>query len=311
MNSIYAIQPSGAGVTLKSVWTDKKGGIAAGCTAMTTVQTGGKTVLYAYNRSLQSTRAYFLTEKAPFVKDSGARPSLKGGPWDSISSFTLGNQQYLMAYRADTGVFAFYQINADLTVSKPYNFSFIRNTPTQGFTMVAPYTSLGQVYFAGYSFVDGLVANFSLSVVSSTADGTPPLLAQTVWYHHWAKGWTHFAFFQMGGSNFFFKINRDKLNVNIDHMQDNPANGSVEVGSYLQAKLPDALLIDNTAAIPWEDGEPRLLTYIKSSGATVVYRIHADCQGWTSLAAANTVKNAGQTIAYRVGNTSFALFYGA
>ena len=60
---------------------------------------------------------------------------------------------------------------------------------------------------------------------------------------------------------------------------------------------------------PWTNGEPYLLTYIASSGATVVYRIHADCQGWTSLAACSTEKGATQTIPYRIGSNSFVLFY--
>jgi hypothetical protein len=92
-------------------------------------------------------------------------------------------------------------------------------------------------------------------------------------------------------------------------MQDNPALGSVEVGSYLQEQLPDALSITNTAIVPWANGEPMLLTYIAATGATVVYRIHADCQGWTSLHACTAEKRAAQVIPYRIGATSYALFY--
>ena len=216
-----------------------------------------------------------------------------------------------MTYRGDNGTFGFFHVNTDLSVSKPLSFALPRNTPTHGFTTVAPYTSLGLQYIAGYSYDTGIVANFSLTVTSVSADGVPPLQPLNVWYHQWAKGWSHFAFFQMGGANFFFKINREKLNVNIDHMQDNPAMGSVEVGSYLQGKLPDALKIDSTAAIPWADGEPYLLTYIASTGATVVYRIHADCEGWSSMNSSTTVTGATQTVAYRIGSTSFVLLYAA
>jgi hypothetical protein len=304
MPSIYAIQSTPSGVALNPVWS-QDGGDAF--TAMATAQVVDLCVLFAYNNKTGKTGVYVLKEEAPWIEPSVARVDLSGGPYDNLTSFVLGNDPYLMAYRKDSGTFSFYRINRDLSISKPYSFALPRNTPTHGFTMVAPYSSLGLPYFAGYSVDTGIVANFNLAVTCTSPDGVPPLQALNVWYHQWAKGWSHFAWFQLGGANFFFKINRDKLNVNIDHMQDNPAMGSVEVGSYLQAKLPDALLIDSTAAIPWENGEPYLLTYIASSGKTVVYRIHADCQGWTSLSESSTVKGATETIAYRVGNTSFAL----
>lgn len=309
MTSIYAIKPAPNGVTFNQVWAQAASGLAAGYTALVPVQVGAATALFAYNKTTQKADVYTLTDSAPWVQLSSAKIDLAGPAWDSLSTFVLGNDPYLMTYEREHGNFGFYRIANDLTVSKPYTFYFARNTPTHGFTTVAAYTSLGQVTFTGYDFDTGIVANFSLAVTSSSADGVPPLLAQNLWYHQWAKGWTRFAFFQLGGANFFFKINTAKLNVNIDHMQDNPAAGSVEVGSYLQAQLPDALSITNTAHVPWSNGEPYLLTYIASSGATVVYRIHADCQGWTNLNACTTEKDASQTVPYRIGNTSFVLFY--
>lgn len=312
MNSIYSITPGSSGVDMTPVWTDSpSNGFAAGYTCMAVVGSGGKTILYAYNKDLKTTGAYILNDAAPWVTKADAPADLAGGPWDTMSSFVLGNIPYLMTYRSEDGTFGFFAVNPDLTVSTPYSFVLPRNTPTKGFTMVAPYSSVGMQYFVGYSFDTGIVANFSLAVTATPVADAPPLLALNVWYHQWAKGWSHFAFFQMGGANFFFKINRDKLNVNIDHMQDNPALGSIEVGSYLQAQLPDALKIDSTAAIPWADGEPYLATYIAATGETTIYRIHVDCRGWTSLCSATTGTGATQTVPYRVGGTSFLLFYAA
>ena len=125
-----------------------------------------------------------------------------------------------------------------------------------------------------------------------------------------APRWTHFAFFQLGGTNFFFKINLDKLNVNIDHIQDNPAAGTVEVGSWLQSQLPDALSVDAAATIPWVHGEPYLVTYIAASGKTEVLHIHGDCQGWDHLWSGPTVAGASLVVPYRVGDLSYVLFYG-
>lgn len=310
MTSIYSIRPADGGVALDPVWTQAAGGLPAGYTALVPVQVGGTTALYAHDKATGRTDVYTLTGDAPWVRLAEARPELSGGPaWDSLATFVLGNEPYLMTYERERGTFGFFRIAGDLTVGKPYSFALPRNTPTHGFTTVAAYTSLGQITVTGYSFDTGVVANFSLAVTSSSAGGVPALLAQNVWYHQWAKGWTRFAFFQLGGANFFFKINTAKLNVNIDHMQDNPAMGSVEVGSYLQAQLPDALAITQAAHVPWASGEPYLLTYVASSGATVVYRIHADCQGWTRLHACTTELGAAQAIPYRIGDVSYVLFY--
>jgi hypothetical protein len=85
--------------------------------------------------------------------------------------------------------------------------------------------------------------------------------------------------------------------------------GSIEVGSQLQAQLPDALSIDAAAIIPWASGEPYLLTYIASSGMTAVYRIHSDCLGWTLLVSDTTITGASIAMPYRIGDTSYVLLY--
>jgi hypothetical protein len=309
MSRIYAINPTATGVAIDEVEPQAAGGFAPGYTALVPIQVGGIMALYAYNKATQITDVYTLVDRAPWVQPVGAKPDLAGPPWDNLAAFMLGNEPYLMTYERKDGTFGFFHVAGDLSVSKPYSFAFIRNTPTQGFTTTAAYTSLGQVFFTGYNFDTGIVANFSLVVTSSSTGGVPPLLAQNIWYHQWAKGWTRFAFFQLGGSNFFFKINTAKLNVNIDHMQDIPAAGSVEVGSYLQAKLPDALAITNCAYVPWTDGEPYLVTYIAPTGVARMYRIHADCQGWTELKAMTVEHGASQVIPYRISNQSFILLY--
>ena len=182
---------------------------------------------------------------------------------------------------------------------------------TPGFTTIAPFTSLSGQYFLGYNINDGTVAAFSISVIPTSAGSIPPLIALNVWYHRWARGWTRFVFFQLGGANFFFKINTAKLNVNIDHLQDNPAAGTIEVGTTLQSQLPDALKIDIATLVPWSYGDPYFLTYTASTGQTAVYHIHADCKGWDEAVAQVTTAGATQIISYRIGTSSYALFYGA
>ena len=63
-----------------------------------------------------------------------------------------------------------------------------------------------------------------------------------------------------------------------------------------------------SAVIPWENGEPYISTYDGKTKNIHIYRIHADCQGWTLL---NTtlVDDSTKMISYRIGSTSFILIY--
>lgn len=310
-NRIFSVQPDGSGkISLQPVWSQTSDpGFASGHTHLVPMQIGNRVILVGYDKQTRATSAYGLNAGDPWVQPLDSRIDLSGGPWDAVDSFVFGNDPYLMTYRSDHGTFSFFKIAADLTASPPYSVAYPRNWPTKGFTTVAPFSSLGAQYVLGYDFEHGTVAIYSLTTVTSAPGGAPALLAQNAWYHTWAKGWTRFAFFQLGGANFFFKINTAKLNVNIDHIQDNPAAGTVEVGSYLQSQLPDAEAIDIAARIPWAHGEPYLLTYIASSGKTDVYRIHGDCQGWTRMGTSPIMTGTKIVTPYRIGDGSFVLFY--
>lgn len=308
MTALFAIEPSdGDGITVRDMSTEA-GQLPSGYTSMVPVKVGDSVVLYAHDRSSGTAGIYRLQAEAPFVEATDVKADLSAQAWDSLHTFVLGNEPYLMAYESQHGNFCFYPVKSDLSLAVPYDFLFARNTPTNGFTSVGVYPSVNQIVFTGYQFDTGTVANFTLAVVPVSIGDAPPLLAQNVWYHQWAKGWTHFAFFQLGGSNFFFKINTLKLNVNIDHMQDDPSQGSVEIGSWLQDLLPEAADVTTAAIVPWDTGEPRLLTYVGTSGQATVRRVHADCQGWSTLATFDTISGFTQTVPYRIGNSSFVLF---
>jgi hypothetical protein len=311
ISKLFAVRPTGTVDKVSIDPIETAAALASGYTNIVSLRVGDNPYLCAYNNKTGNTDLYLLTEAEPWMTLVESRIDLSGGPWDKLTTFILGNDPYLLTYRAKDGMFNFYRVAPDLSASPPYSFYFARNTPTAGFTEIAPISSLGAQYVLGYNFDDGTVAAFSVSVTTTSASGVPPLVALNVWYHHWAKGWTRFAFFQLGGANFFFKINTAKLNVNIDHLNDNPAAGTVEVGSFLQSQLPDALSITNSAILPWSHGDPYLVTYISASGVTSVYRIHGDCLGWTETAKATTVANASIVVPYAIGDNSYALFYGA
>src|SRR5579862_9614656 len=255
MSAIYSVNIAAASnPSLSHQWSGPA--LGSGYTSLVPVQVGPRLVLFAFNSETQQLDAYVLSGADPWVQQATSVGKLSGGPWDMLNTFVMGNTRYLLAYRVKAGNFGFFAVAADLSLSAPYIFSASHTTPSDGFTTVAPYTSLSAQYILGYDTTTGRVENLSVTVVPTSTGGVPPLLAVNVWYHFWAPNWKQFAFFQLGGCTFFFKINvsidkatnQPKLqNVNIDHMQDNPAMGSIEVGSQLQSQLPYAAAITSAA----------------------------------------------------------------
>jgi hypothetical protein len=309
MINIYSIVEKDAKINVQQINTDKTL-FPGGYTSLTSIRVKNDTVLYAYNQTAKTFDAYKISANAPCLTGVISNSSgLNLFAWDIVKSFNLGNKPYLLTYEAKSGTMGFYEINDDFSVSLPYTFENQRSWPTQNFSEVTPFVSLGLLYVLCYDKSKGTVAIFSLDVIATSTGGVPPLNMLNVWYHQWAKEWQDFAFFTLGQSNFFFKINKGpKLNVNIDHVQDNPTMGTVEIGSYLQNLLPNAIDVSLAATIPWAGGEPYLATIDSQKNELNIYRIHADCQGWTNL---NTtpVNACNLMITFRLDNTSYILIY--
>jgi hypothetical protein len=298
--------------TAKGTLTDLNASdsLANGYDNLLPLSVNGNQYLLAYKKQEGTFDLYTLTENAPYVNLLKSNSiELNAKSWDILKTFVLGNRNYVMAYEKANGFFGFYELGDDMSLSKnPYLFFNKRDWKTQNFTMVEPMVSLGLMYIICYDSEMGTVAAFSLDVIAQSLNGTPPLNMLNVWYHHWAKSWENFVFFQFGQSNFFFKINKGKLNVNIDHMQDNPAQGSVEIGSWLQNKLPNAIDVSLATKVDWENSHPHFLTYNPKLQTAGLYRVHADCQGWTKL---DEVSEAQASIlcSYQIDKTAYVLFY--
>jgi hypothetical protein len=308
MTSLFSVKPDGTGITLQPVLSANTL-LPDGYSSITSLECGDATLLYAFNNSTKKTNIFQLTETAPFINSvvTGS-DALNLFEWEILKSFVLGNKPFLLAYESKKGTFGIYEVNSDFSVSKPFTFVKPRNWPTKDFSEVTPFVSLGLLYVLCYSISTGTVAIFSIDMISFSEDGTPPLKMLNKWYHQWAKGWQDFAFFQLGPCNLFFKINKMKLNVNIDSILDDPTNGTIEVGSWLQDLLPNAMDISLVCMIPWANGEPYLATYDDKTKEVNVYRIHPDCKGWTNL---NTTLagEASQQLSYKTGAASFLLLY--
>ena len=297
---------------IKKVWEQSgKSPLAAGYKQIVPLAAGGQNYLIGFDVNGKGS-AFRVTAKKPWIEPVAS--NIEVGASDIINPFVLGMNPYLLAYTSQKGVLSFYPVTNDLTTPQPpYQFSHPRVPLTANFTVCEPVVINSGLYIVMYNFNTGDVNIWSLSVtpypVAGSAAGTPALQMLPLWIHQWAKSWSRFAFFYMGGESFFFKINfGPKLNVNIDHILDDPSQGSIEVGTWMQNQLVDPTKIDIVEPFTMGDGEPYYVTY-RNNGSTDWFRIHADCQGWTKGASGTTVKSATQVVPYQIGNDRFALFY--
>ena len=306
--NVFAVAQGGEADTLvaKAV---AKSALKTRYTSLTPAVVGVQSYLFGYNPAQNNLDVYQFAPNPPKLSAVAARPAV-GKAKDIINSFVLGNLPYVCVYTAKNGIFEVYSVGNDLSFSQPYKF--YRNHElaiSKAFTTLKPFTQFGQVAFLGYRGDTGYVAMYTVSVaVSSPAPGVPPLLMLPIWAHPWAPGWTRFAFFQFGGEPFFLKTNTKVLNVNIDHVLDSLASGTTEVGTLLQAQLPDALKITHVEPFTLSNGQPYFVTYISSSGAATLNRVHADCLGWTQVATFNAPTGCAVVTPVAVGEQVFLVF---
>lgn len=312
--TLYSITPAAdgaAGVVVTPTWTQVGGGpLASDYTHLAALPLNGSTLLLAVAPGGAAT-AFSIGAGGAGLTAAGP-PFDLGTDFDIIEPFLLGNATYLLGYTADTGEIKIFYLSGDLTLSTPYSFTRTRAPGlSKNFTVCKPIVVRGLVYVLGYSMTSGAVNAYSLAVTATARQGapagSPALLMTPVWDHQWARNWTHFAFFTLGGESFFFKINTGRLNVNIDHVLDTPSLGTAEVGTYLQQQLPDASELAVVRSFTLA-GDPCFLTY-KSDGTTIVRRFRGDCLGWSQQAALTSAAEATHIVALGASDTQvFALF---
>ena len=299
-------------ISVRQIWSqDGATPLAAGYKQLVPFAARGQTYLVGFDADGNGS-AFQLTGSAPWIAPVPSKISV--GTADIVEPFILGMAPYLLAYEAKEGVFSYFPITGNLTAqTPPYQFRHPRVPLTQGFTVTKPIVVNSLLYILSYNYKTGDVDIWSLTVTptpqAGSAAGTPPLLMLPVWVHQWAKDWSRFAFFTLGGETFFFKINfGPKLNVNIDHVLDDTTQGTTEVGTWLQTLLDDPTKIDIVAPLSMNGGDPYFVTY-RNDGSTAWFRIHGDCQGWTKEHAGTTITGATQVVPYQIGDDRFALFY--
>jgi hypothetical protein len=305
--TVYSIEAGPGGTpSLDQVWQQSGDSpLAGGYSHLVPITVGGEPHLIAVEAK-GAASAFRIGSSDPWLTPVDSQLDL-GGPWDIIEPFVLGNVPHLLAYTSDDGQFSFIPLADDLSSKPPYEYQRRREPGiTKGFDVAHPIAINGAVYYLCYSFEGGNVFIYSLSVTASSSPRSAPLISQPVWLHQWARKWTRFAFFELGGESFFLKTNVGKLNVNIDHVRDNPAEGTVEVGTYLA--LEDALEIDICRSFYLGGGNPYFVTYMKN-GKTTVNRFNGDCLGWTQEINSTTLEGAGAIIPIQLEDKCLLLFY--
>jgi len=305
--TLYAVRHSNSAgqLAVEPVWEQAGGGpLAPGYTQLVPLVVGGTLHLVAVDGAGRAS-AFEVRPSAGGFTPVDSQLVL-GGPWDLIQPLVIGNVPHLLAY-ARAGQFSFYPITADLRSTTPFTYARAHAPGlTSGFDVAQPVVVGGAVYYLCYGFDSGRVLIYSLSVTAEASGDAPALASAPVWEHQWAPRWTRFAFFRLGGGVFFLKTNVGRLNVNIDHIRDDPARGTLEVGTHLD--LENALKLDIVRALFLDRSEPYFLTYMKD-GTTTFNRIHADCAGWTTEARTASVTDATQIVALQHADGCYVLVY--
>ncbi|MFM0336856.1 hypothetical protein [Paraburkholderia fungorum] len=306
--TIYSISqaPHRGTMDVAQVWTQAAGELPTGLNQLvSTPWKGGALLIGSTPAGVLS--FWTLNATAPFVISAGAAVDL-ATPVDLLRAFVLGGVTYLLGYGAVKGVLRFVALKDDLTLSRPTDYSRTRPPAvTPGWTEAYPVTYLSKQYLVSYDSVNGGVNLFSLVIVGSNADPAP-IEVDNVWAWSWAKGWTRFAFFTLGGENFFLKTNTARLNVNIDHLNLDPNTRSSEVLTFAQNALPNAASLEIVRPFTLTGGAPGFLVY-QSGQPIQFYNIWPNCQGWDNEAQLPATTGLTQIVIYAINNQSYALFY--
>ncbi len=297
--AIYAITKTNEALDARQTWESDKGagGFSADYCNFCTMEVEKTTVLAAMNPSGKSIDIY-----QPAVDGSGLtlrQANRVNIAYQNLCSFTVAGLPHLLAYDPASGAVDFFEVNGELELKHIYSYCKTYGEVTTGWTTVQAYQYRGMMLLLGYDMNNGKVAIYQLQVTA-----TEPLSLTSVWTDDWAEGWTRFSFFQMGGENFFLKSNIKHKHVFIDHLVDNPAEGSHPVGKNLP------LSINMTAVKTFElDGDIHFAAYLAGSGATSLYRIHSDCKGWSDESGFTAVTGGSVVVPFSAGGELFLLVY--
>lgn len=299
---IYRVsRRNGEAMTVEQVWREVKGnsGFAAGYDSFCRCVTPGdqQETLLALDPESRRIDGYCLADGGedlmPVHQTSVPRP------YSAIRAFNVGGQPHLLGYEPKSGTFDIYRIGENLSLTHIAEYARNYGHPTTGLTTIAPYSYRGEMLLLGYDMGNGLVSIYRFEVTAEAA-----LTVNLLWSHQWSEGWTRFSLFQLGGENFFLKTNLQHKTVYIDHLCDDPTQGSHPVGRHLP--LPIDLTATTLFAL---GGEHYIATYRGGDGSATLERLHDDCQGWSQAASFTAVTAGNRIVPLMKDNTRFLLIY--
>lgn len=280
--AIYQVSPGRnyVGLDLTLLWEQAmcEEGVSGGYNGFCSYAHEEKVVVLAMQSNAKHIDAYQLDETTgQLVLVQHTSVAL---PYDNISAFTIGGMPHVVAYHMTSGTLDFYRVHDGLGLTLIYSYNRTYGTVTTGYTTLIAYDYQGMMLLLAYNQTTGDVATYQLQVTSSE-----PLILTLLWSTKWSVGWHNFALFQLGGENFFLKSNLTRGNETyIDHLVDNPANGSRPVGRHLPPLTPTAL-----AALAF-DGIQYFATY-DAKGTLDIYRIRNECTSWAAAGVFDVIAN--------------------
>ena len=224
--------------------------------------------------------------------------------YDILIPFTIGTQELALAYTSSSGIFQFFGVTG--SGFQPLNTFSSTSPSTVSLTTVLPFfdwqgSTKGGSYMIGYDTNTGQVAFYQLTAQD---DGT--VAVNVVWQptQLWDTGWMRFGYFQFGPESFFIKTNPSHGHVYIDHIMDDPSQGSHPAVTGLPLPL------DLTATVTFTlQGDPCFATYFASSGAVTLNRFRGDLNGWFEGAQATVTNGGSMAVSLVNGSAPVILFY--
>ncbi|MEZ9524946.1 hypothetical protein [Enterovibrio norvegicus] len=215
--------------------------------------------------SLTLCKSYDASSGAYFVDD---KTITLEHPVETLKGFYFGGQPWLICYHSDSEYAQCYRINTtELTLENR-----VATRVGAGFTTITPLYYRNDVFFVAYNKNTGAVAKYQMM-----SPAYSPLYCQVSWSATWAQGWTRFAFFRLGGENFFIKTNEKYNKVNIDHFMD-----SIDLGSHPvlnESATPLMLGLSDVQTFYDSNNTPYFYTY-QPDGSMTFNRFDGDCNGW-------------------------------
>ncbi len=294
--SLYQVQSTNSlgKLTVDTVENAKINPLQNGLVNLVNCKLNNTDYVIGFNPTTKKAVVYITSVDGTFFKESFIKNFSFGT--SIIDVFYMGNRPMLLTYNPEDKHADIIHISDDFEFTSAYQVKI-----GKGLSTVKTFSYRFGQFFIAYDVKNGAVAKYQISI--------PPngiAYAEKTWSATWAKGWTRFSFFQMGGENFFIKTNEVYGKVNIDHFMDDPTESSHPV---LNIDVPDQMLnLNFVSAFTNVEGFPFFATY-RTNGETTYNSIYGNCLGWSIECTMPSIADASCLFSFNVGTNNYTLVY--